>query len=353
MSSVTGTRPRAARGLDRRGSYRVPRPSRPCDLRLDGNEGARPDPAVLAALDDVERLRRYPDPGELERRLAERLGTTADRVLLTCGADEALLRASLAFLEPGRSAVVPVPTFEMLVRYVELSGAELREVSWPGGAYPAAEVLRAVDDTTGLVAVVTPNNPTGAVASRADVETLCDGARNAVVLVDRAYGEFADGSPVPPDAAQVVEVRTLSKAWGLAGLRVGYAVGDPELLGWMRRAGGPYPVSGPALELARRRLETGAAEVERFVRRVRTERTLLAALLTELGFEVEPSQANFVFARSPRAGEVWSALADEGVAVRAFEAAGLRDALRITCPGDESAFDRLTRSLVRVGEVRR
>jgi histidinol-phosphate aminotransferase len=344
---------RPARGLDRRRPYAVPRHPAPVDLRLDGNEGRAPDPDAFdtARALEASRLRGYPSPAELEARLAEMHGLEAERVLATCGADDALLRACTAALEPGREAVVPVPTFEMLPRYVELAGGTLRAVPWPEGPYPLEAVLAAAGPATRLIAVVSPNNPTGAVAGAEDLERLARAVPGALLVVDLAYVELADEDLTAAALAlpNAVVTRTLSKAWGLAGLRVGYALGPAELIGWLRAAGNPYAVSGPSSALAVDWLEKGGAFARAYVERVRAEREELGGALARLGARPLPSQANFVLARfDPPARAVWvhDALAGLGIGVRAFPGREhLGDALRITCPGGAEDQARLIAGL--------
>lgn len=341
----------ALRGLE---AYRIPRAERPVDLRLDGNEGAAPPDSLLdalrAAAPDV--LRRYPDATALERALAARHGVAPERVLVTAGADEALDRACRALLSPGDAIVLPVPTFEMLPHYARLAGARAIEVPWPSGPYPLDAVLRAASGDAPeakAIALVSPNNPTGAAATASDIDRLASNApAGAALLVDAAYAEFADEDLTASALAHgnAIVFRTLSKAWGLAGLRVGYAIAEPEVISWLRAAGGPYSVAGPALALALARLENGAPDVARFVAAVRAERASLAATLRELGAEPIPSQANFVLARFENAAFARDALLGLGIAVRGFPGREpLRDALRITCPGSASVLARLEAAL--------
>jgi histidinol-phosphate aminotransferase len=331
-------------------AYRLPKPAGPVDLRLDGNEGRGPTTAILDALarGGMELLRRYPDPGPLEAQLAERLGVEAARVIVTAGADDALDRVCRATLAPGREIVLPSPTFEMIPRYAKLAGAAISGVPWQSGPYPLDAVLRRIGPKTSLVALVSPNNPTGAVATARDVEFLAKGARGAWVLADLAYAEFADEdlTMAALEHDNAVVVRSLSKAWGCAGLRVGFAVGPESIIGAMRAAGGPYAVSGPSLAFAGMRLERGAPEVREYVQRVRFERADLEKRLTALGAEARPSQANFVLARFADATWVRDALAGLGIAVRLFEGKPELDrCIRVTCPGDGPAYTRLVEAL--------
>ncbi|MCG3125926.1 MAG: Histidinol-phosphate aminotransferase [Phycisphaerae bacterium] len=330
--------------------YRVPRVAAPLDLFLDGNEGAVPSMALIDVLHAAgpEVLRRYPDAAALEALLARRLGVAAENVLVTAGGDEALDRAARAVLGPCRELLLPVPSFEMFPRYARLAGADVVSVDWPGGPFPIDAVLAAISPRTAAIAVVSPNNPTGAIASEADLRRLSAAAPHALLMVDLAYTEFADVdlTPVALRLPNAITVRTLSKAWGLAGLRVGYAVGPADIIGWLRVAGSPYSVARPALAIAAAAVEQGAAAVDAFVHRVRVEREQMRQHLLGLGAEPLPSQANFVLSRFADAAGVHQRLARGGIAVRRFpDRPGLTDTLRITCPGDAGAFDRLLAAL--------
>lgn len=351
-------RPRPAPAITGLRPYRVPRHPAPIDLYLDGNEGLPAPPDLLAPLAEAEPdlARSYPSTVELEALLAAEHGLDPAQVLVTAGADDALDRACRALLAPGRALVLPVPTFEMLERYARLAGGEVREVPWLGGPYPVDAILDAhVGPETALIAAISPNNPTGAVVEAADLERLSAAAPHAVVLVDLAYGEFADVDLTPAALAlpNALVFRTLSKAWGLAGLRVGYVMGPAEIVGWLRAAGAPYAVSGPSVRLARRRLETGRADVDAFVARVRAERAELAGHLARLGADPLPSQANFVFARVPDPLWIRDGMAGLGVGVRAWpDHPRVGGAVRITCPGHPDAFARLVASLEAVAAPR-
>ncbi len=346
---VAGTRP-----------YAVPAPAAPLRLDLRGNEGPAPDPALAAALTaardgGAELLRRYPSTAALTAALAGHLGADPERLLVTAGGDDALDRLCRALLEPGRRLLVPVPAFEMTLRYARLAGATIDTVPWPGAAFPAAALCGALGPETALVALTAPNNPTGATFSPAELARVATAAAavGAAVLVDLAYGDFADpGATAALVAAargfdNTVILGTLSKGWGLAGLRVGWVEGPPALLGWMAAAGAPYAVSAPSLAIAAAALAAGppAAAVDR----VRRDRRRIEAALRESGCAVVPSQANFAFARSPRAPWLAAGLAGLGIGVRRFpERPGLEDALRIAVPADPAGTDALVSGLARV-----
>lgn len=331
-------------------AYRTPVHGAPIDLHLDGNEGAVPPVDLVDGLGAAgsDLMRRYPDARALEARLAARFGLDPARVLVTAGGDDALERACRSVLTAGREMILPVPGFEMLGRFGRLAGAKVVEVPWAEGPYPRRDVLAAIGPATALIAVVSPNNPTGAVATADDLRALAAAAPGVLLLVDLAYVEFADAdlTDIALGLPNAVVVRTMSKAWGMAGLRVGYALGPAPVLAWMRAAGLPYAVSRPSLALAGAWLDRGGDAMAAFVARVRDERSRLATLARELGARPQDSQANFVLVRHPRIGWVRDGLAGLGIAVRAFPGhPDLADAARVTCPGDDAAFVRLAHGL--------
>ena len=336
--------------LQGQSAYHVPRHPAPVDLRLDGNEGPAPDPALLSWLttNDPELARRYPLAQALTEKIAARYHVSPAQVIVTAGADDAIDRCCRAFLCEGREIVMPTPTFEMISRYARLAGATIRSVPWLNGPFPLEDVIAQVRPETAVVSFVSPNNPTGAVGTASDLRRLSERAPHALLLVDLAYGEFADDdlTDVALSLPNAVVMRTMSKAWGLAGLRVGFAMGPPELIDCLRVAGQPYAVSGPSLVLAAARLDHGQPDVDRYVERVRKERRELETLLSRHGVNPHPSQGNFVFGRSSKSLWVRDALAGLGIAVRVWPGhPELDETVRISCPGDAALFARLTHAL--------
>ncbi|MFT7582274.1 MAG: histidinol-phosphate aminotransferase [Myxococcota bacterium] len=334
-------------------AYKVPTHPAPADLLLHGNEGVPADPRIWEALDttSTELLRRYPNVRPLQVHLADQLGVDPTRLVVTAGGDDALDRAFRAFLWPGREVVLPVPTFVMMTQYARMAGATTRPVMWPGGAFPLDAVLAEVTPQTGAVVVVSPNNPTGATITASQLRALSEAAPHVLLIVDLAYIEFADDdlTPVALTLPNAIIFRTLSKAWGLAGLRVGYAAGPAKLIGHLQVAGSPYMVSALSAALALRQVETASEAMARYVAAAKRERALLHQTLTELGARSEPSQGNFAFARfATRELALWvaDAMASCGIRIRAFPTrSAIDDAIRITCPGDDRAMTRVVAGL--------
>lgn len=328
--------------------YSVPGHPAPISLRLSANEGPRPPSSLMAQCGDVDRMRCYPTTDALERRIAERLGVEARRVLVTAGADDALARAIRAVAAPGRDVISTVPTFEMIEHFTRLVGARPVQIPWMDGDLPLVQICDAIDERTAAVVVVSPNNPTGAIASASRLNRLLASCPNVLVIVDQVYVEYTDEDPTSmvlrhPNG---LLVRSFSKAWGMAGLRIGYATGAAEVLQWMRAIGPPYAVSAPALSAALNALLGDDGWMRRHVRRIQRERVWLYDLLVELGQRPWASEANFVLAAFEDAAWVADALAGMGIAVRRFpQASPLSRCLRITCPGDGESWSKLEHAL--------
>jgi len=330
--------------------YSVPKTGLKIDLHLDGNEGPFPGSFIVDEFlkKGMSVVRNYPSARTLEAQIARLYDVSADQVLATSGGDDALFRACHAVLAKGREIIIPVPTFEMIARFSNLAGGTPVMVPWKSGPYPTDNVLKAETERTRAVAIVSPNNPTGAVATRDDILKISDAIPGALVMVDLAYGEFADVDLMSTAISQsnTIAVRSCSKAWGMAGLRIGYAIGPVEIIDWMRASGSPYAVSGPSVVMGLLWIERGVAVMSEFVKRVKEERVILTEKLKKLGADPYPSQANFVFAVYRDGGRVWKMLAERGIAVRFFPGKkDLDNCLRITCPGNKKDFDRLIKSL--------
>ncbi len=325
-------------------------PAGPGMIRLDRNEGAYPDAAWTERLGAVgtSLLREYPNAADLAVSLARRFGVTPDWVTITNGADGALDRACRAYLAPGRPLVVAEPTFEMFPRFAALAGAPYVAVAWDG-EFPTEALLARRAPPPGVIALVSPNNPTGQVITAGQLERIARTTPDTLVLLDHVYTEYADTdlTPAALRLPNVAVVRTFSKAWGLAGCRVGFALSTPAVAAAIAAAGVPYPVAAPSLALAQAALESGEAVVRRHVNRIRIERADLQDRLSRWGIPCPPSQANFVFPRlGAAAAAVQARLADAGFLVRRFAGRPpLAGSLRIALPGDETVYRRLTSAL--------
>ena len=338
--------------------YKGPARPEPGVLKLDGNEGNPPPRTLLEdlATADLSQLRDYPDARPLEAEIAERLGVDPARVVVTAGADEALDRVFRAYLTPGRRLVLPVPAFEMMYRFAAVVGGEIDPVPWTN-AFPTDDVIAALGDAVSLVAIISPNNPTGRTATASDLERVAEAASKvdsgaafgAMVVLDHAYVEYSDQdlTSIAQRFDNVVTVRTFSKAWGLAGCRVGYAVASLEVATLLRNVGSPFPVAGLSLAAVRAQMSTGEAALAEHVEAVRAGRGRLTETLNRLGIETSPAQGNFVLGDfGARCDFVLNGLNALAVRVRRFpHRPEIRNALRITVPDHTEPLNRLLEAL--------
>lgn len=304
-------------------------------VKLNTNENPYPpSPRVLEALRAVDggRLRRYPDPmaNKVRDIVARMFGLVRENVLCGNGSDELLTLVMRAFVGEGERLVYPTPTYSLYPVLAQIQGAVAVEV--PTGedfSFPAGPLARAKGRA---MILCNPNAPTGVFTP---VETIALLAEHfpGVVVVDEAYVDFAADHAMGLAAARpnVLVLRTLSKSYSLAGLRFGYAVGAAELIAGLEKVKDSYNCDAISIELA-----AAALEDQPWMRangeKVRSERGRVAGRLRVQGFDVLPSEANFLLARVPHmTGRAWyEGLKARGILVRWWNLPRLDDKLRIT-----------------------
>ena len=303
-------------------------------------------------------LNRYPEPqsSELAERLATLYGVSPGQVLVGRGSDEAIDLLVRAFCRAGMDQVlVCPPTFGMYRFAADVQGAGVIEVPLrrqDGFALDAPAILDACSPETRLVFLCSPNNPTGNLLDRRAIQTVLEGLDGrAVVVVDEAYIEFSGADSLVPWLERfphLAVLRTLSKAYGLAGARCGAALGSPELIGLLRRMIPPYAVSTQTIEAVIDALDPACIETCRGqARKLVAERERVACRLASspgIG-KVWPSDANFLLVESPHAGRLLEAGIGAGLLVRDVRGyPGLSNCLRITV-GSPDQNDRLLAAL--------
>jgi histidinol-phosphate aminotransferase len=327
-------------------------------IKLASNESPLgPSPkAVDAIRAAVDGLHRYPDGAsfELREKLAGRLDVGEDQLVFGAGADEVLELLAKAFLSRGDEAVFAWPSFAMYPIVVQGMGAT--PVAVPLGddfVHDLPAMAAAVTQRTKIVFVCNPNNPTGtSVGAEAFDRFARSLPENVLLAVDEAYFEFVRRPDFPDSLAWVrrrpgtIVLRTFSKIYGLAGIRVGYGVADSELAGYLQRARHPFNVNRLAEVAAVAALDD--EEHAEKSRRVNDEGVrYLSAELAALGIEVWPTDANFVLARA--GAGIHEALMREGVIVRPLGAFGLPEHIRISV-GLPEENERLIKTLKRLRE---
>ncbi|MDR2207903.1 MAG: histidinol-phosphate transaminase [Azoarcus sp.] len=318
-------------------------------VKLNTNENPYgPSPRALAAIRAAtgDSLRLYPDPDAraLRSALAARYKVDPAQVFVGNGSDEVLALAFIGLLKHERPLWMPDVTYSFYPVYCGLFGIEYRQIPLdddfalrPEDYFPRGE------DRAGAIIFPNPNAPTGRLLPRADVERIAAANPEAVVLVDEAYIDFADQDDASAIALvdrypNLLAVHTFSKSRALAGLRIGFAIGHPDLIAGLERVKNSfnsYPLDRLALAGA-----LAAVEDEPWFqtsrRKVIATRTVLTAQLQAFGFDVLPSAANFVFARLPGfdAAELAAALRQRAIIVRHFKAPRTAQYLRITVGDD-------------------
>ena len=307
---------------------------RPCAIDLSDNTnlwGA--PPSAARALREVASapMTRYPElyAGSLKNALAEYIGVGADQIVTGCGSDDVLDSAIRAFAEPGDRVAVPDPSFAMIPIFARMNSLE--PVLVPLTSTYDIDVERTLQAEARITYLCSPNNPTGASFSTKSIDEIVNRAPG-LVIVDEAYAEFAGCSVTDllERSDRLLITRTMSKAFGLAGLRVGYAVGAPTLIREVEKSRGPYKVNAIAERVALSTLRDDMAWVRANVDAAIANRARMIDSLDTLGLEALPSSANFVLAPVPNAGRIAYELRLRGIAVRPFE--------RLTCaPGTSLA----------------
>jgi histidinol-phosphate aminotransferase len=316
-------------------------------VRLDFNENTLgASPRLLQCLRELTlaQLARYPEREPVELTLAEFFRVRPEELLLTNGVDEAIHLICETYLEPADQAIIVVPTFAIYELFVGTTGAKAIPVlAQQNFAFPTEGVLANLNDRTRLIVIANPNNPTGQVASRGDLLRIAHSAPQAAVLVDEAYFEFY-GETLLDQIGQLSNLfvaRTFSKAYGLAGLRIGALMGSADQIRAVRRVASPYNVNAVALACLPIALDDQDF-VQRYVDEVRRGRERLQNELRSLGVPYWPSHANFVLVNFHQQHRVFvDEMRRRGVLVRdRSQDPGCEGGVRITV-GSAEQMDKL------------
>ncbi|BCK59213.1 aminotransferase class I/II-fold pyridoxal phosphate-dependent enzyme [Nocardia wallacei] len=322
----------------------------PGSVRFDLSLSENPFPPLPSVLDAIQhtlsRANRYPEflPHRLPRLIAEQLGVRTDQVVVGSGATGVALQIMQTLTRRGAEMVFATPTFDGYPILADMAG--LTPVAIPldaRGRQNLAALGRAVGPRTGLVTVCRPHNPTGTVASASELKAFLFGIpRDVPVILDEAYVEFLGAADIL-DAAELVSrypnllvLRTFSKAYGLAGMRIGYAFGHPDLVRRVRRLQLPFGVPETAVAAVSASFAARMELGER-VLRITTERELLRTALRRNGIRVPRSRANFLYLPG---ADIAARLARAGIAAKTFPDGSARIAV-----GDRAADAAVRRAL--------
>jgi histidinol-phosphate aminotransferase len=304
-------------------------------VKLNTNENPfPPSPRVMQAIREIEAelLRRYPSPtaDSFRAAAAEVLNVSPDMIIAANGSDDILSIAVLTFTGPGDVLAYPDPTYSLYPVLADLDEVKTVTVPWGEDWELPTDALLATKARA--IFLANPNAPSGTFVSPQKIDELAT-KFPGLVLIDEAYVDFADDNclPLVRKHENVVVTRTLSKAYSLAGLRFGFAIAQPSVIREMNKARDSYPCDAISIAAA-----TAAIKDQEYAKKtwehVRSERQRISAALTEMGWTVLPSEANFILASTPsgRGREAYLGLKQQGILVRYFDKPGLSDKIRIT-----------------------
>lgn len=317
-------------------------------IKLASNENPAPplDPIVAAIRAAAAGLNRYADhrATAVREALARRLGVAVEQITVGNGSVGLLQQLCFSYVDPGDEVVFPWRSFEVYPVFTHLmAGTAVRVPLGPGAAFDVDAIGDAVTERTKLVLLATPNNPTGTALTTVQLKGLLERVTTGtIVCVDEAYREFLDpsyGDPVDelvPEFPNVIVMRTLSKAHGLAGLRLGYAIGHPDVIATVDKTLLPFAVNALAQSAALAALEHEHLVADQ-VRRILAERTRVEAELAAAGWSFPDHQGNFVWLElGERTDVITLALERRGVVVRPFGGEGIR--VTIGSPAENDRF---------------
>jgi histidinol-phosphate aminotransferase len=317
-------------------------------IKLASNENPLPpiQSIVEAVATAATSANRYADhrATAVRERLSTWLDVAVEQVTVGSGSVGLLQQLFLTYVDPGDEVVYPWRSFEVYPVYTQLmAGTAVTTPLTAAHAFDLDAVATAVTDRTKLVLLATPNNPTGTALSTTDIANLLDGISPAtIVVIDEAYREFLDpslGDPVRdlvPRYPNVVVTRTFSKAQGMAGIRAGYAIADPEVIADVDKTQFPFAVSALAQAAAIAAIDA-EAEIAVRVGNILSERSRVIAELTAAGWHLPDAQANFVYLPiGERTDEIYLGLEKRGVVTRPFSNEGIR--VTISTPDENDRF---------------
>ncbi|MEV0661668.1 histidinol-phosphate transaminase [Actinomadura luteofluorescens] len=325
-------------------------------FKLSSNESPHgPLPSVVEAIGEAARnINRYPDNNatSLTEAIASFCGVPADHVAVGCGSVGMTQMLLEAVAEPGAEVVYAWRSFEAYPLLVSLSGATSVQVPLRDETHDLRAMADAITENTRVVFVCNPNNPTGTAVGRAEIEAFLDRVpADCLVVLDEAYREYVRDDDVPDgltlygDRPNLAILRTFSKAYGLAGLRIGYLVAHPLVAGSIRKTFLPFSVNSVAQAAGVASLNATDELMERVEGTVKERDRVRAALLAD-GWTVPPTEANFVWLRlGDRTMEFSAACDAHGVSVRPFDGEGAR--VSIGSPEENDAFLTVARTFKR------
>jgi len=279
--------------------YKPPLENRAAALKFDFNENTLgPSPKVIQTLKKTKRnfISTYPEYKKLTKKISEYCNLKSSNIIPTNGSDEALKLAIDCIVGKNDEVIIISPTFQMFKFYAQTTGGRIVNLRYNGNlSFPTEKVLKSINNRTKLVILCNPNNPTGTIIPNKDIRKIAEKAKNAAILVDEAYYEFSNQSAIKllKKFKNIIITRTFSKAFGLAGLRLGYLIGNENLIKLLNRARAPYSVNSLAVKCGLAALDD-LEYMKNYVLEVNESKQALYKFLKKKKIEFCKSKANFV-----------------------------------------------------------
>lgn len=304
--------------------YRPPIEGRRGLLRLDFNENTIGcSPKVLYAINKIkeEEVASYPEYSKFKTKLALYLKIKKEQLMVSNATDEAIMVIMQTYIDDGDEVIIPVPTFAMFKFYAQLAGARIKEILYnPNLSFPAKKVIDSISKKSKLVVLCNPNNPTGTLIDRKDIIRIIEkaGEKDCLVLLDEAYYQYsgAECLDLLPKYDNLIIIRTFSKAYGMGGIRLGYAVASESIMKNLLKAQSPYSVNTIAIAAGSKAIED-QRYVDWYVSEVKKAKEMLYSALDKMKVKTFASAGNFLIAKLPgRAQEIEDKLKAKGILVR-------------------------------------
>ncbi|MBF0428198.1 MAG: aminotransferase class I/II-fold pyridoxal phosphate-dependent enzyme [Magnetococcales bacterium] len=306
-------------------------------LRLDLNENTRAlPPEIRPALErfwESGAASRYPEYLEFLPKLAAYVGVDENQLILTNGSDQGIEIVLRAFLDPGDGMVVAQPEFPIFSHAAKIIGAQVQGVPFNADlSFPSDSFLEAINANTRLVVLINPNNPTGSTVPMEIIQTVLARHPNLPILVDEAYFEFTGITCLEllRNHSNLIVIRTFSKAFAMAGLRLGYVIAHPEMIGELNKVRGPFDVNACAVAVASAQLDLLHLS-QGYVREVMTQgKPFVENAFREHGVQFFPASANFMLVQPLDRDQAVAAMKEQGILVRPMVAPSLLKTFRLT-----------------------
>lgn len=306
-------------------------------ILLDFNERTLPPSSkVQKAVQDflrTNKLQLYPEYGALERKLAQYVGVNTDQIMITNGSDQGIDLVFRTFTEAGDTVIIPTPSFAMFYQSAQTVGNKILRPLYKKEnlSFPREVLLEMINESVKLIVICNPNNPTGTLVSIDDIQKVAQEAPNAIILVDEAYFEFSSVTAVPliKKYQNIIVVRTLSKAFGLASLRVGYIVASKTYINELLKVRGPYDVNMVAFVASLAVLDDSKG-IQAYANEVMNKaKPMIEEFFTKNGITFYKSAGNFLLYR-PIQEQEEKILKENGILVRLQDKINIEKCLRLT-----------------------